>query len=236
MNSIASVPMPHDGPADLILRRIEIAFDAPLDAAAFAALSSDEQARARAFRRHEDAVRYASVRTALRDLLAVALEIPADAVPLFNDGNGRPTVHVAGRWVDFNVSHSGAYGLIALSMQRRVGVDIERCVDGFDWRALARSTLAEAESAWLERQPAHAQTRGFFDAWAAKEALLKAVGVGVTRGLTQLAVLPRVGARVTLGGSGLADAQGFEAAWLNGPVGYAACIAWSSIDFERQTL
>jgi 4'-phosphopantetheinyl transferase len=54
--------------------------------------------------------------------------------------------------------------------------------------------------------------------------------------LTQLAVLPRVDARVTLGDSALADVRGFEAAWLNGPAGYAACVAWSSLGVDRQTM
>ena len=158
MYSIEPVPLPHDGPSDVSLWRIDFAFDASLDDAAFAALSDDERARAGKFHRHEDALRFASVRVALREQLARYLGIAAHAVRFTLDANRRP--HLADSdALDFNVSHAGAHGLIAMSPKRRVGVDIEHCSDRFDWHSIVALTLDASEAAWIDDLDVEAAAR-----------------------------------------------------------------------------
>ncbi|PRY08142.1 4'-phosphopantetheinyl transferase superfamily protein [Paraburkholderia sp. BL25I1N1] len=226
MHSIDPVPLPHDGPPDIALWRIDIDFTASLDASAFASLSDDERTRARHFRRHEDALRFASVRAALREELARRLDIAAHAVRFALDANHRPHLADSDRF-DFNVSHAGAHGLIAMSPVRRVGVDIEQRSDKFDWRSIAALTLGEEEAAWIARLDAGQQSAAFYDAWVAKEALVKTTGVGLTRGLQHLRVLPRESTCVTLREQIPADMRGVAARWLAAPDAYAACVAWS---------
>jgi 4'-phosphopantetheinyl transferase len=229
MKRIPLFPLLHDGPSDVHVWRVDIDFAATLDDEAFAALSGDERAQARAFRRSEDALRFATVRVALREQLASVLGIAPHALRLVRDAMGRPSVDAAAS-LDFNVSHSGAYGLIALSMQRRVGVDIEQCRADLDWLSLASLTLAESEVAWLGNAPADGHLVHFYDAWVAKEALLKTSGVGVVRGLRHLTVLPRDGVRVSLHDPVPDEARDLAATWLAAPAGYAACVAWSTHD------
>ncbi|WP_236002189.1 4'-phosphopantetheinyl transferase family protein [Paraburkholderia elongata] len=121
MYSIEPIALPHDGPSDVSLWRVDLAFDASLDNAAFAQLSDEERARAQSFRRHEDALRFATVRVALREQLARYLGITAHAVRLTLDANRRPRLADSDAY-DFNVSHAGWHGLIAMSPCRRVGV------------------------------------------------------------------------------------------------------------------
>ncbi|ACD21503.1 4'-phosphopantetheinyl transferase family protein [Paraburkholderia phytofirmans] len=231
MYSIDPVPLSHDGPSDIALWRIDIDFTASLDAPAFVSLSDDERTRARNFRRHEDALRFVSVRAALREELARRLDIAAHAMRFAPDANHRPHLADSDRF-DFNVSHAGAHGLIAMSAVRRVGVDIEQCSDKFDWRSIAALTLDQEETAWIERLDAAQRSAAFYDAWVAKEALVKTTGVGITRGLQHLTVLPREGARVTLRKQIPADMRDVAAYWLAAPDAYAACVAWSVTPFR----
>lgn len=233
MHFVEPVLLPHEGPSDVSLWRVDFAFDASLDDAAFAPLSDDERARARAFRRHEDALRFATVRVALRAQLARQLGVAAHAVRFTLDANRRPHVADSDAF-DFNVSHAGAHGLIAMSPCRRVGVDIEQHSDTFDWRTIASLTLDESEAAWIERLDAAQQIAAFYDAWVAKEALVKTTGAGIARGLQHLTVLPRDSAQVMLRNRTPDDMRDIAARWIGAPDAYAACVAWSVSAFVAQ--
>jgi 4'-phosphopantetheinyl transferase len=236
MYSIEPVPLPHEGPSDISLWRLDFAsafaLDTPLDAPAFASLSDEERARACRFHRREDMLRFATVRAALREQLALRLGIAAHAVRFSHDANGRP--HFADpAHVDFNVSHAGAHGLIAMSALRRVGVDIERCNEQFDWRSIVTLTLDSGETKWIENLDAAQRSAAFYDAWVAKEALVKTTGEGIGRGLQHLTVLPRDGSRVTLRERIPDDMRELRAQWVTAPDAYAACLAWSEASFAR---
>jgi phosphopantetheinyl transferase len=105
------------------------------------------------------------------------IPLASHALRLVRDAMRRPSLDAAAS-LDFNVSHSGAHGLIALSTRRRVGVDIEQCRADLDWRSLASLTLAGSEVAWLGKAPAGERLAHFYDACVTKEALLKTSGRG----------------------------------------------------------
>ncbi|MDQ6812000.1 MAG: 4-phosphopantetheinyl transferase, partial [Actinomycetota bacterium] len=75
---------------------------------------------------------------ALRDVLAAYLETSPEAIRIVDGAHGKP--ELAGRELHFNLSHSGDVGLVAVSRERPVGVDVER-IDG------RRDVLALAERA-----------------------------------------------------------------------------------------
>ncbi|SAK50798.1 4'-phosphopantetheinyl transferase [Caballeronia catudaia] len=222
---IRPIPLPAEAPADVRVWLVELDLTAPVDGAAYAALDESERARAARFLRHADAARFATMRCTLRHLLAA--ETNSDAASLVLDANekGRPFLAQPDA-PDFNVSHSGAYGLIAISRARRVGVDIEEAPPSYHWRELAPAVLADADRREIEAMPEAARIGGFFDCWTAKEAVLKAHGDGIGGGaitLTGFSVLPRVGERYTV----TRTAGAFEAVALTAPSGYAAALAWS---------
>ncbi|CAD6542504.1 hypothetical protein LMG28727_04015 [Paraburkholderia kirstenboschensis] len=224
--TVEPLPLQHQGPPDVSLWRVDLCFDASLDAVVFASLSQDERERAHTFRRREDALRFASTRAALRELLAQRMGVEAHAVRFALDANRRPRL-ADSTAPDFNVSHAGAFGLIAMSDVRRVGADIEQHSDRFDWRSIMKLTLDPDEAAWIERLDPSEQMAAFYDAWTAKEALVKTTGVGITRGLQHLAVLPREGNRVMLRNAIAHAMREIAAQWIAAPHGYAACVAWS---------
>lgn len=249
--------------AGVEVRLVAIDLSAPLDAPEFSVLDDDERSRAARFLRREDAVRHAATRAALREVLGARLGQPAQAVRFVRDEAGRPRLADAvevGRTdvermdapridarrtdapridarLDFNISHSGAFALIALSTSRRVGVDIEAQRERFDWRAVAKSVFAPREIAYLESLPEGARSDAFYDAWTAKEALVKALGTGISLsgGIVGFEVLggergvgraPRV-RLVDPSMFGDAGVAAYEALWCPAPEGYAACVAWS---------
>ncbi|KVE34094.1 4'-phosphopantetheinyl transferase family protein [Burkholderia sp. TSV86] len=179
--------------AGVRLVRLDFNFGAAGETRAFECLSDDEQERAHRFVRTEDALRYAATRAVLRMLLGAALEIPAAALRFVADAHGRPTLapeHARlAPTLDFNVSHSGGHALIGWSRAARVGVDIEAQREGIDWWSLSRAVFAPADEAALAALPEAEREAAFYRVWAAKEALLKALGTGIGAGLTAFSVL-----------------------------------------------
>ncbi len=93
---------------------------------------------------------------------------------------------------EFNVSHSGNYGLCGVGKQP-LGVDIQ--MHRTYSAALIQRVCSEPEVEWLERHPKD----GFTLLWVLKESYVKATGVGVGagRGLPYLQLpLPRYEAQM----------------------------------------
>ncbi|SPB12994.1 4'-phosphopantetheinyl transferase [Caballeronia novacaledonica] len=223
---IQPIPLPADTPTDVRVWQVQIDLSAPLDSAAHAVMNASERARAARFLRHADVARFGVMRCVLRHVLAAETHRDAASLMLEADDRGRPFLAHPDA-PDFNVSHSGAFGLIAISKKRRVGVDIEEARATFDWRELAPAVLADVDRREIEAMPdEHARSATFFDCWTAKEAVLKAHGVGIGGAaitMTSFPVLPRDGVRYTLTREGGA----FDAIALDAPSGYAAALAWS---------
>ncbi|SAK58122.1 4'-phosphopantetheinyl transferase [Caballeronia hypogeia] len=219
------IPLPADTPRDVRAWLVRIDLAAPLDGPAYTVLHASERARAARFLRHEDAARFVTMRCALRHVLAAETGRDAASLLLNADENGRPHLSQPDA-PDFNLSHSGAYGLIAVSHARRVGVDIETARADFHWRELSPMVLAERDRREIEAMPEAARSGGFFDCWTAKEAVLKAHGAGIGGTAVPMhgfSVLPRNGAGFAI----TREAGAFDAVALAAPAGYAAALAWS---------
>jgi 4'-phosphopantetheinyl transferase len=227
MNPLAGIPLPPHCPPDLSLWRVDVAFDAALHDDAFSGLSENERARVKSFHRIKDALRFATVRAALRQLLADRIGVMPEKVWLANGEFGRPVL-MQEPSLDFNVSHSGSYGLIALSSRRLVGVDIEMRATHADWRAVAELVLNSAERASIERLNAAEQLRAFYDVWVMKESIVKAAGVGLAKDIRRLSVLPEWEGLVPGHSCSTENAARFRVATLPAPDGYAAGVAWSA--------
>ena len=221
-------------PADVHLVRVDLDLvkaDASLDAPLFGVLSADERAAAARFRHPADALRFAAARAVLRREIGAALEVAPASLGFVRSERGRPALAGDGPPpLDFNLSHSGDHALVAWSAVRRVGVDVEARRPGWDWAALGPAVLGGADAALIAAEAdADARATLFYDVWVAKEALLKAEGLGIAAGLNAFSVLSTDRRRPAVAGGGsIARTLGrFDARWLNGFSGHAACLAWS---------
>ncbi|MEV8512132.1 4'-phosphopantetheinyl transferase superfamily protein [Dactylosporangium sp. NPDC051484] len=92
--------------------------------------------------------------------------------------NGKPALD--GERLQFNLSHAGDLALIAVTDDRPVGVDLQDLVPGLDFAAMARRFFPPAEADLVARRGAGEFAR----LWARKEAVVKAAGDRLTRGLS----------------------------------------------------
>lgn len=150
-------------------------------------LAAGERARAARFHFAADRDAYVAAHAALAALVD-ALEGPAPpARALVGAGPEKPVLRFDdGRVLHVNLSHSRGLVAVAASRRAAVGVDVEaeRAEDVSD---LYATTLSARERREVERvDPAHAL---FFRLWTRKEALLKALGIGLTDRLREIDVL-----------------------------------------------
>lgn len=126
-------------------------------------------------------------RAATRVLLAETLGIePAQVVisracaHCGHPTHGRPTVS-ADPDISFSLSHSGAFAAIAIAAgDACIGVDVETVRPRARLDALAARVLGDEEHAeWLALDDPDARLHTFLRAWTAKEAYLKALGIGI---------------------------------------------------------
>ena len=145
-------------------------------------LSSDELARADRFVRAKDRVRFAAGRAALRGILAGYLGTPADQLEFSYARAGKPAL--AGPWssssIQFNLSHSQAIGLLAVSRERSLGIDIEWMNPATSVMEVSERFFSACEISTLRGLPEDKKIAGFFQCWTRKEALIKAVGEGLS--------------------------------------------------------
>jgi phosphopantetheinyl transferase len=114
---------------------------------------------------------------ALRDVLAAYLETSPEAIRIQEGRHGKP--ELAGGELNFNLSHSGASGLVAVSRERAVGVDVERIDARRDALALAERALGAEGAAAVQAAPAADRTAVFHRAWVRREAVAKCAGTGL---------------------------------------------------------
>ncbi len=139
-------------------------------------VTEEERQRAARFRLVADAHRHVIGRGIARLALArlgqcepagIALRVSAEGKLFLDDGPS------------FNIAHSGNDVLIGLAATGRLGVDVEavRALD--DLFGVARASFVASEVEALMQRPDAEQLRHFYRTWSRKEAMLKALGVGI---------------------------------------------------------
>ena len=149
-------------------------------------LSPEERARAARFLRAEDRARFVASHAALRLILARALAADPRALAFVPGPAGKPGL--AGTRLAFNLSHSGTRALVGLSTEACIGVDLEVLRPMPDGVRIARNTFAPDEAEALAALPPAARDRAFMAVWTRKEAVVKAIGAGLSMPLDRFSV------------------------------------------------
>ncbi|MEU5889155.1 PfaD family polyunsaturated fatty acid/polyketide biosynthesis protein [Streptomyces sp. NPDC047461] len=141
-------------------------------------LASQERRRAEGFLRSADRDEYIRAHWLLRHALSEGTSVPPEDWDFTRDRYDKP--RIAERFGDrreFSLSHSAGVALVAISTGRPVGVDIERLAD--DDPPPLRSCLTPAERTTLSALPDRDRYPAFVQLWTLKEALAKAMGIGL---------------------------------------------------------
>ncbi|MEO8615085.1 MAG: 4'-phosphopantetheinyl transferase superfamily protein [Luteolibacter sp.] len=142
-------------------------------------LTDEEKSRASRFHFPKDATHWAACRAALRGILGREIGLAPGEVPLVFSEFGKPLLAPPFDGLHFNLSHCPDLAIVALGIDGPLGVDLE---------SLSRaSDLLECENSFCHPQeirslPADRDARAFqlLSIWTAKEALLKALGTGLS--------------------------------------------------------
>jgi 4'-phosphopantetheinyl transferase len=167
-----------DATADLITNRDRLA---PPDLlAACALLSSAERHRAASYLWPRDGMRFAASRAWLRVILSRCLAVDVQDLRFAPAADGRPALAAHRRGaLHYSLSRSGGRCLVAVS-RSPVGADIERLDVRAGLADLVTGRFAPAEADCLAAGCGGTKLRGFYRHWTAKEAFLKATGIGLT--------------------------------------------------------
>lgn len=159
---------------------VPLALEPPEMERCAAALSREEQARARIPRDPADGARFVAARGVLRQLLGGYLGAAAGSIRFRYGKHGKPQLRESSP-VRFNVSHAGPLALIAFAHGREVGVDLERIREvRRQPRIVERIFAPEVARAWFQL-PEERRLEGFLREWTRLEAAAKLTGEGVWR-------------------------------------------------------
>lgn len=150
-------------------------------------LSAVEAARAAAMRHEPSRETFLKARTALRLILSACTGVEPTRLPIVIDARGKPSLDLP-LAPHFNLSHSGALAMIAISRAAPLGVDVEvlRPTPRFD--DLAARFFAPSETAALRALPEAQRLDAFYACWTRKEAFVKADGSGIANSLAEFEV------------------------------------------------
>lgn len=123
---------------------------------------------------------------AVQGHLAGLVGCAPSALRIVRDDLGRPLIEEPSTPLQF--SQARRDGLLALTADgdgRAVGVDVEIPDPGPWIETVANDFFSPSEKRWLHGLDADSRGAGFFRLWTGKEAVLKALGLGIAQGMAE---------------------------------------------------
>ena len=153
-----------------------------------ALLSPEERQRADRFVFEHDRIRHTVAHAVTRHLLSrccwstASGAVSPESLRFSTTSAGKPSLQfpsAAASSIQFNLTHSEDRGLLAVSSGLELGVDLERVRSNIEALAISRHYFFGTERAAIESAPPELTEPTFFRYWVAKEAVLKAQGIGL---------------------------------------------------------
>jgi len=190
-------------------------------------LAPEERDRALRFRFHHLHESFVIARGALRQLLGHYLDCNPAGVSFVYRSNGKPAVE-SPACLQFNMTHSGDLAVIALTLKRELGVDMEKIRPLPDMQAIANRFFCPEEASDVMSFPQAERERAFFLCWTRKEAYIKATGEGLSAALDtfRVTIHPDIPPRFLYIQHNETEAQAWTLHDLQVAVGYAAALAY----------
>ena len=171
-------------------------------------------------------------------MLSRYLGIGPDVLELYRRDAGKPSLMMelgCQPAITFNMSHAHGRALIAVSKGQEVGVDLERIRSDVEVAKLSKRYFAPSEQASIMELPQEQRAAKFFRYWVAKEAVLKAQGIGL-RALSQCEIIlgaDGAGAEVLVP-SGSPLQNNWRVRLLSCGEGWEAAVAAQEVDWVAQ--
>jgi len=151
-----------------------------------AVLSQAEKTRGQqfVFASHQD--RFIFSHGVLRYVLSYYLSMKPTEIVFLQGEKGKP--FLSNTSLQFNLSHAEDCVFIGVANEAEIGVDVEHIAPQKDYLALARRFFSPAEYAQLFALSGAMQRLAFYRIWTMKEAVVKALGDGLSFGLDRFVV------------------------------------------------
>jgi phosphopantetheinyl transferase len=148
----------------------------------FGYLNHEERTKCKRFRFQKDRDSYLVVHGLLKLILGKYLEMQARDVQLEYNSFGKPLLSGHDPNIFFNLSHSSDLSALVFDLSNPAGIDIERMNPDFDFHKITRNFFSRDEHGFIHAEREQSMAR-FYEIWTRKEAILKAVGVGISEHL-----------------------------------------------------
>jgi 4'-phosphopantetheinyl transferase len=145
-------------------------------------LSPAERHRADRFVFPRDRIHHTIAHGILRHLLSGYRDMTPESLEFDVSTAGKPRLRAAGgraAALHFNLSHSEDRAVLGVSDGRELGVDVEKIRSNIEALAISRHYFFGSEREAIENASAEMRDSTFFRYWVAKEAVLKAQGIGL---------------------------------------------------------
>ncbi|MBN2005859.1 MAG: 4'-phosphopantetheinyl transferase superfamily protein [Anaerolineae bacterium] len=195
-------------PGEVHVWRAGLALPAATMASLHRLLSGDEQSRAARFLVEPPRQQYIAAHGILRVLLSRYTGTSPCDLRFQYGSHGKPALDAVA--LEFNMAHSHRLAVYAFALHTPVGVDLEHVKPDVDIEGITAHFFSAGEAATLRTLAPEQRRPWFFERWTAKEAILKAAGIGLT---------PR-----------LEIPDGWHAQPFDAGDGYAAALATASPD------
>ncbi len=152
-------------------------------------LIDEEQQRAEQYRNVADRDSYVATHGVLRYLLSKYVQQSPRTLCFTDNQHGKPQLETGsnGLTIEFNISHTHQYSVIAISYTP-VGIDVESTARDVAVLALAKRFFHLDEYRALCALPETLQHAAFIHTWTCKEAWVKAQGSGIANAFTKFVV------------------------------------------------
>jgi 4'-phosphopantetheinyl transferase len=148
----------------------------------FFLLSDDEKKRADSFKSAQDRACFINAHAFKRYCLSQLFNVDPSALIFSCSDKGKPFVECE-QFIDFNISHSDSWVAFGVTSLGNIGVDIERAD-----RVIGKKTIDYAlnsdQISTLEETENRVEKMMLY--WTQKEAISKALGVGISIGFKQI--------------------------------------------------
>jgi len=198
-------------------------------------LSEKERERAGRFHSPAHRDRFTAARGVLRDVLGRYTGRDPSEIEFVYGRRGKPML--SGQEepsIRFNLSHTADLGVVAIARDREIGVDLEhlRAIGRRD--AIVQRFFSKEEHRAFHELPACDREEAFFNCWTRKEAIVKAIGEGLSMPLDcfDVTLAPGVPARLLAMRGGDSDDRRWTLRELPLQLGLAGAVAAEGEDWR----
>jgi len=152
-------------------------------------LSVNEKRNAARFDHDIDTYLFSIRHNLLRIILGDYLNCHPSIIKFNSNHYQKPHIAFPNTLIQFNISYSSNRFVVAFCQQHTIGIDIELIRHIDDIPQMITDYFTKEESDWINSQPDNLRLPSFFRIWSRKEALVKAIGKGLTIDLKKNNVL-----------------------------------------------